>query len=211
MAYTATNFYNDEMTRLQQKQANASTILSSNQRISLLNDSYRKRYAKYVQILIVFVLAFLAYLGVTAIQTAFPIIPSVAVDIITAILIAIVMFYLIDSAYELASRDTLNYDELNLPAYDNSTGINANALAASGRIMPDFASTCVGEECCVSGNLWNAGNNKCSYAGFTTLEYSALETAYTDTAFDSPTLKRVPLAENVKAIVGATSLVVSNV
>jgi len=210
---TVASFYGDELTRLQQKQKNAESILSSNQRIALLNDSYRKRYAKYVEILIVLVLTFIAYLGVSSLQTAFPVIPQIAVDAVTAILIAVVLIYLSFAFYELYSRSVLNYDELDLPAYDASGGIDANAIAKSGQILPtNIGNTCVGQACCPDTYNWDSTSNKCQQKSpFTTLEFSTVQNAYINTKFDSPDLKRAPRAENVVAVVDGTSLTFSKI
>ena len=47
--YTASDFYNSELDRLNKKQKNSDLIENSNGRLAALNDSYRKRYAKYVE------------------------------------------------------------------------------------------------------------------------------------------------------------------
>jgi len=209
MSYSVSNFYNDELQRLQNKQTNANSILSSNQRIALLNDSYRKRYSKYVEILIVLVMTFVVYLGISAIQTAFPIIPQIAVDAFTALLIAGVLIYLSITFYELYTRSTLNYDELDLPAYDASGGIDANSIAKSGQVLPN-GNVCVGQDCCPDSYVWDSTINKCKQ-GFTTLELTPIQNAYVDLKFDSTTLKRTPDAGNVAAIIDGTSLVFSKV
>jgi hypothetical protein len=207
---TVASFYGDELNRLQQKQQNATSILSSNQRIALLNDSYRKRYAKYVEILIVLVLTFIIYLGVSSLQTAFPAIPQIFVDAVAAILIAAVLIYLSFAFYELYSRSVLNYDELDLPAYDASGGIDANAIAKSGQVLPPSTDTCVGQACCPDTYTWDSTINKCKN-GFTTLELTPIQNAHINTKFDSPDLKRAPRAENVAAIVDGTSLTFSKI
>jgi hypothetical protein len=206
MSYSGTDFYNNELDRLKQKHDNATSILSSKQRISFLNDSYRKRYAKYVEMLMVLVLCFLAYLGVRALGNAFPVIPQIAVDVITAALIAVVLIYSLNAVYELSTRSVLNYDELDLPAYDPSGGVDPNAAANSGRINPDLGNTCVGQECCDTGYTWNLDQNKCKpnpVQSFTTLEQ-----AYSNTKFDSPELKRAP-SNSAEPTVVATSLIFS--
>ena len=206
-SFSATDFYNTELSRLAAKQKNATSILSSRERVSLLNDSYRKRYAKYVEMLMVLVLCFLGYLGVSALRNAFPIIPQLLIDVITALLIAIALIYMFSAIYELSSRSVLNYDELDLPAYDPSGGIDPNAN--SGRIYPDAGNTnagntCVGQACCENGFTWNPENNKCKKDAFTTIEQAYSE----HTKFDSPSLKRAP-SNSAEPTVVATSLVFS--
>lgn len=223
--YTATNFYNDELSRLQAKQQNTNLILTSQERLALLNDSYRKRYARYIQMLMVLVLAVLVYLGAVLLQKQFPAIPQVAVDIVTMVLMFLVIFYLFSVGNELYSRSLLNYDELDLPAYDAS-GIDVSDLAAKGQIF-DYQSTdgnvCVGAQCCPG--FYDTGNNVCmslsvpaltttptptTKMNFTTLEYEKIESAYTDVKFDSPTLKREPNSQNVKPLQNTTVLTYSN-
>ena len=203
--YTATKFYNDELSRLQAKQQNTDIILNSQERLALLNDSYRKRYARYVQILMVLVLAVLVYLGVVLLQKQFPAIPLLVVDIVSIILIFLVTFYLFTVSTELFSRSLLNYDELDLPAYDAS-GMDISDLAAKGQVF-DFqgvsGNVCVGSECCPMS--FNANTNSCP-SGFTTLEYEKIESAYNDIKFDSSELKREPNSNDPKPLHHVTVL-----
>ena len=199
MSTTVTDFYNKELTRLQQKQTNATDVLNSQQRIAMLNDSYRKRYAKYVQILMVLVLSVVVYLGLNAVKNMFPIIPQFAVDLLTFLLMGVVFFYLVFAFYELYSRDVLNYDELDLPSYSSPDSTATNS-AASTLISTNTVAqgTCVGQQCCPADYHWDVGTNKCVVGQhFTTLESASIESAYTDLAFDSPSLKRTPTLVDV--------------
>jgi hypothetical protein len=87
MSYTATDFYKDELNRLEAKQKNANNILNSQERLAKLNDSYRKRYAKYVQMLMVLILAYIVYLGMILLQKQIPSFPEVVVDVVTVVII----------------------------------------------------------------------------------------------------------------------------
>jgi hypothetical protein len=224
--YTATDFYKDELSRLQAKQQNTDIILNSQERLALLNDSYRKRYARYVQILMVLVVAALVYLGVVLLQKQFPAIPQVVVDAVSIILIFLVVFYLFSVFSELSSRSLLNYDELDLPAYDAS-GMDISDLAEKGQIFDSQATkgnVCVGSACCPGLGEYDTTTNRCLTTGgtnattpapttapgsgtnFTTLEYEKIESAYKDVTFDSPTLKREPTANNVEPLHHVTVL-----
>jgi len=220
MSYTATDFYNDELRRLQEKQNNASTILNSQGRLAELNDSYRKRYAKYVEILVVLVMAVLIYLAVMALQMQFPVIPQVAVDIVAIVLIFLVVVYLFSAFSELYTRSLLNYDELDVPGYDES-GVDISALKAKGQIFEkkgNLNAVCVGADCCPSTMIFDTDLNRCvlgngnaiagnTRSGFITrLDYEQLETAYTVV---NGTFKREPNA-NAKPIHGVSALSFSN-
>ena len=197
MSTTVSSFYNGEVRRLQEKQQSADEITHSNERLAALNDSYRKRYAKYVQMLMVLVSAFAIYLAVVLLQKLFPVIPQVAIDIVTIVLIFLVAFYLFNAGMELYSRSLINYDELDLPAYDSS-GVDVTNLAKKGQVFAGVnENVCVGEECCP--NFYDKNTNTCSLtsglAGFTTIE-----DMNNTVPFDSPLLQRKPNAENVKPI-----------
>jgi uncharacterized membrane protein len=196
MSKTVNDFYNDEVGRLADKQKNADEIKHSNERLAALNDSYRKRYSKYVQILMVLVLAFSIYLAVFLLQRAFPVIPIIVVDVVIIVLIFLVAFYLFNSAWELYSRSLLNYDELDLPAFDSS-GVDVSKLAKKGQVFVDVnakANVCVGQECCPK--TYDSTKNACPE----TASFTTIEELNKTIPFDSPLLQRKPNAENVQPI-----------
>lgn len=297
--YTLSDFYGDEVKRLQQKQQNANTIINSNQRLSMLNDGYRKRYAKYVEMLMVLILAFFVYLGVFVLQKQFPSMPMLVVDITSVVLMLLLIIYLFSAFWELYSRDIINYDELDIQSYDESesnTNANISNAQKSGQLFSSQGSICIGQECCLPGMVYDKPQNKCitptttttptststinptsgtggmsstppagtqttnipsnilgaasnlptgtvpavvsqniltgtqltvpavvgnqqnsilnqiggfGKIGFTTLEYSKIENAYTDLEFNSPTLKRSPNNVNVIPLKGTSKLNIS--
>jgi hypothetical protein len=222
MSYTATNFYNDELDRLQSKHKNANDILQSNERLAQLNDSYRKRYAKYVQMLMVVILAFIGYLAIVLLQRQFPLIPQVVVDLIVMIIIFATLFYLFSAFNELYSRSLMNYDELEIPSYDAS-GVDVVALASKGQLFGYNGNVmCVGDQCCPKS--YDYGNNICmsttitsipinttpKQQSFTTLEYEKIDVAYTNLPFNSNSLKRGPNSQNVKPLQDGSVLTYSN-
>jgi len=209
--YTATQFYNEELSRLQSKQQNANAIMSSQSRLADLNDSYRKRYAKYVQILVFLIVVVLVYLAVVALQARFPSIPQIVVDIVTIVLIFLVAIYLFSAISELYSRSLLNYDELDMAGYNSTdSSVDVTALEDKGQITGKSGTEiCKGSECCPEGKTFNNANNKCET--FTTyLDYEKVETAYNSVPFNSESLKREPSA-NVKPFDRASELSYSTV
>jgi hypothetical protein len=201
--YSANDFYTEEKDRLDKKKQNADEIQDSQERLAQLNDSYRKRYAKYVQILMVFVLAYGVYLAVLILQRTFPVIPQFVVDTVVILLIFLVAFYLFYAFSELYTRSVMNYDEVELSDYDTS-GPDVSELAAKGQIMSSSSmKMCVGQACCPTGSTYNPESNKCE--GFTTIE-----TAYKNILFNSADLKRTPNSENVKPVQDSSVLVFSD-
>jgi hypothetical protein len=208
-SYTTNDLLIDEANRLVAKKQNADLILNSQERLAALNDSYRKRYAKYVQILMVLVLAYAVYLAMILAQKMFPTIPQIVIDGVTVLLIFLVAFYLFSASWELYTRSILNYDELDISAYDAS-GVDVSELAEEGQVFDwqDDSKLCVGAECCKPGTTFNADTNKC---GFTTLEYSPIDSAYTTVSFNSESLKREPTSQQVKPLSDISSMIYSNV
>jgi hypothetical protein len=148
--YSAKQFYDDELRRLDEKKANADSILASQDRLSKLNEGYRKRYAKYVEILVVLIVLYSLRLLALTLHKQFPVVPEMVVDIVTILLIFYAGYYLFNAYWELSTRSVINYDELDLPAYDAS-GIDVSKLKESGQIFKETGSNidlCVGEECC---------------------------------------------------------------
>jgi hypothetical protein len=188
---TVKKFYDDELDRLEQKQNNADEIIQSNERLAALNESYRKRYAKYVQILMVLISAFIVYLAVVLLQKQFPAIPQILVDVVIIVLIFLVAFYLFNAGWELYSRSLINYDELDLPAYDSSGG-DVQDLAKKGQVFVgvNASSLCVGQACCKNSGKWNSNIGKCD-------TFTTLETAYTNILITKSSFKREPNAKDV--------------
>ena len=101
----------------------------------------------------------------------------------------------------------MNYDELDIPAYDDSkdSDKDKNKAYDSGDIGKLKDDTCVGNDCCPDNYTYKPAENKCSQP-FTTLEYEQVESAYTDKSFNSEDLKRAPNAQNVAPLKEVTSL-----
>jgi len=149
-SYTASDFYRDELRRLDDKKSNADSILTSQDRLAKLNEGYRKRYAKYVEILIVLILLYSLRLLALTLHKQFSVLPEIVVDVVTTLLILYAGYYLFNAYLELTTRSIINYDEINLPPYDSS-GVDVSSLEESGRIFKQTGSDidlCVGEECC---------------------------------------------------------------
>jgi hypothetical protein len=227
-SYTADQFYQNEIARLSAKQNQATNLSVSQKRLSLLNDSYRKRYAKYVQILMVLVLAYIAYLGMSLLQKAVPKIQSMVFDIFLIALIFLVAFYLYSSFTSLSSRNNTNYDELNIQSIHDGSGVDTSSLLAAGKLAPNtlVSDVCVGQECCPTGYTWDQTTNKCvvsagsgsssssaaagsgsaaaTVSTFTTLEYAPLNNS--ETKFDDPSLKRSSEGSHVQITFAETVL-----
>ena len=221
MPYTADDFYDDEYARLTQKKAQVEKVLGSQSRLSALNESYRKRYAKYVEIMMVLIIAYAIYLGVTVLQKMVPVITPLVVDVVIVVLLALIVIYLFFAFMTLSSRDVLDYDELDIPPIRDGTGVvpldASEQAAAVGRgLLGPSDESCVGADCCpgITGAYWNPTTKKCdgnASAGFTTLEFAPIDRAYTDVSFQDSSLKRAPTVGPVGIDPSPTSLTFSTI
>jgi hypothetical protein len=160
---TEGQFLQLELERLKNRKSNVdNAILAQNRQIDL-NESYRKRYAKYVQILFVLIFAYIGYLAIITIQNMFPDIPSMVFDGLLLLLIVIVAYYIFYAVMELITRSNMNYDELG--SVDTTTPNNSdpNALRNAGKLAQSNTASgvCVGQECCPASYKWDSATNRC--------------------------------------------------
>lgn len=152
--YTLTDLYKDQEKYL------ASQINTKN-RLTELNDGYRKRYAKYVEILAVITVAILIHLGVRMLQQAVPVISNTVVDTLSVLLIVAVAIYTAMAISELMSRSRIDYDELDIVPVVDLSGATA-PQGETGQLMP---AQCTTADCCAGlgpDYKWDATTGRCS-------------------------------------------------
>jgi len=171
------DFVKEQVARLEKKKQNVDTAVSAQDRLLGLNDSYRKRYTKYIEILVMLVFAGLAYLGIVLAQKQFAVVPAAVFDALMLLLLLYVAYYLFYAVIELLTRSAMNYDELELPPLYDASGssVDYDKLKNEGRLSEMTAATgiCQGQECCSSGLTWDSTLGKCvatPAASFTTLD-----------------------------------------
>lgn len=159
-------FFIDETARLNEKNNQVSKLADSQQRLTLLNDSYRKRYAKYVQIMMVLVLAYVVHLGMLLLKKSALPIPPILLDFGEVLLIFLVAYYLFNAFSTLLGRTPTNYDELNVASLNDGSGVDAQSILDEGKLSTSTlglsgGDICVGENCCPAGFVWDQALNKC--------------------------------------------------
>jgi hypothetical protein len=168
-----TSYITDESNRLDSKLKSVDAAYNAQMRNAVLNDSYRKRYAKYVEIVTILILAVIAYLAISYLQSKFPSLPAALFDGLTIIILSLVVLYLLFSFFELYTRSNMNYDEIDLPPLDVSgVTMNTQGNTVSAARTANNGLVCTGEECCTPGQTkWDTAQQKCvSVIAFTTLD-----------------------------------------
>lgn len=118
MVSSSDEVINAEYVRLNTKKKNMDDAISAQKRVVWLNESYRKRYSRYTQIVMIIAMVLVIYLGVLAFRKYFPNYPEWISDIVLIIVFFIGAILCVNILIEISTRSITNYDELDLPAYN---------------------------------------------------------------------------------------------
>jgi len=130
------------------------------QRLGVLNDSYRKRYATYTKIAAMVVIFLVGFI---LIQMVEPMLPGVVANLLMIVLVLFVGYYVATYFSELGSRSTLNYDELDLPTKNPGEKDKIGNLTpgSASDLMSSVAGSCADDSCCAKGTKYNSKLGKC--------------------------------------------------
>ena len=170
---TVNNILTNENKRLQDKKKNIDSALIGQQRLLQINDSYRKKQAAYVKIIIVVIVTLLLILALQFLSTNFTFIPDVIYYLLFIALISGSIIYVTLLVYNINNRDPLNFDQLNLarpniiptlvpissaPTTPPGDGVKNAALKQCLTSSGD--TECVGSGCCQPGTYFINGQCK---------------------------------------------------
>jgi hypothetical protein len=155
-----------EKKRLLMKKQNIDNALETKQRTAILNESYRQRYADYTRMIILFIVFLVLWLGVYIAGNYFPIIPSFVINILMIIIITAGIFTFYFAYLDIAKRDNMYYDQINL---DGPTILTPDQIAKKTKEQADAGNLlgslilagCIGNDCCSTGTIWDASNSVC--------------------------------------------------
>jgi hypothetical protein len=156
-----------ENQRLKTQEVSIDTAYTSKQRGLHLNESYRKRYAEYLKIMVIMIVALFVFLGLLLLEANFDFIPSIYINILMAIVVAITIYILsYTSFYDLFIRDMVTYDEIDSSYLQNVLmGSGVKVISGSGTLGSGStgkeAGSCVNQECCDVGTKWCPVNYQC--------------------------------------------------
>lgn len=158
-----------EKKRLDNQETNIDTAYISKQRNMHLNDSYKKRYAEYLKIMCIIIIALFAFLGLVLLEANFDFIPSIFISLLMAIVIAFTIYNLAYTGfYDLYIRDMVSYDEIDsnyLQGAFMGSGVVIGYGSGFGSGGPKNGNpplgSCVNQECCDIGTKWCPVNFQC--------------------------------------------------
>jgi hypothetical protein len=135
-ATSVNDVINNEYIRLSEKKVEADAAVSSQKRAIILNESYKKRFSKYIQIIMIISIALIVYLGIISFKKSLSFIPEWVLDIITGLFFGGVGIYCILIAQDIWTRSVTNFDELDLPPYVAPTTA-AQPMTTLDQVVPE--------------------------------------------------------------------------
>ena len=182
-----------EHERLLQKQQGIEQATTSQTRLIQLNQNYSQRFSRYTQIIIIFVVALLLFLGILMIQRNFGILPDGVFEVITILIVVGTVIYSLTIYNEISSRSNMDYKQIATtpPVVLTSDQIKAQTAKSedSGNLLGSIdLGACIGSSCCAATTTWDIDSQKCIVqSGFTTLQdqftplqdqFTTLQSAY---------------------------------
>lgn len=159
------NILTTETDRLDLKKANIDSAISGQKRLMQLNDTYRKRYSAYINLVLIIVLALIIIIVLIFINKVFPFIPEFVYTLLYIIILSGTAIYCWIIISDIQKRDKFDYDKHTRPAPATPAELkkNAEAAAKAGNLLAsvDPTSGCRSEGCCMVGTKWSAADNKC--------------------------------------------------
>jgi hypothetical protein len=129
-------------------------------RIVEVNQYYSASYAEWTHLVKILIITILAFAIVINITTYFPVLPSEVYSLLMFIISVISLYYIFITIVSIYSRDNMVYDEYNWSFNINSAPQMGTGAFTNSFKLPSMLS-CVGENCCQDGTLWNKDIGKC--------------------------------------------------
>lgn len=166
---------NTELDRLQKKKTNVDSAIQGQNRMIQLNNSYREKYAYYIQTMVIIVIILIIYIIISLLKKRFEFIPEFVFDILVFILGVITIFVIYFSVVNINSRDNMDFSKLNfnppnIPSTEEELKKQRQNSLEKGDLLGSIQGVgCVGNKCCSNGTQWDSGNSVCIRSGFTTM------------------------------------------
>jgi len=161
------NIIQAEKDRLDQKKTGIDNAYATQQRLIQLNESYREKNMKYINILIVITISIVIYLALLMTSRHLPFVPPLLINLLTAILIGMTIISIAVITARMNKRDNMNFQKLLFvpPPSGNVYGNVSGNISMSGiNLYPP----CIGSSCCGNGTTWNETYGNCIVtSGFT--------------------------------------------
>jgi hypothetical protein len=130
-------------------------------RIVEINQYYSASYAEWTHLVKILIITLIAFAIVINITTYFPGLPSEVYSMLMFVISIISLYYIFVSVVSIYSRDNMVYDEYNWNFNINSAPKMDSASSFKNSFKLPSMMSCIGENCCQDGTLWNNDIGKC--------------------------------------------------
>lgn len=130
-------------------------------RVVEINQYYSASYAEWTYLVKILIITIIAFAIVINITTYFPGLPYVVYSMLMFIISITSLYYIFITIVSIYSRDNMVYDEYNWNFNINSAPKMGTDVSFENAFKLPSMMTCVGENCCQDGTLWNNDIGKC--------------------------------------------------
>jgi len=127
-------------------------------RLVEINDYYSDRYAEHSQLMKIVILTLVPVIILTVLFTR-SIIPSFIYYALLVIVCIIGGYYFWTIYFSMITRDNMNYQEYSW--YFNAANAPTGAASSTDPWAGLGMGTCIGQQCCSTGQVWDASINQC--------------------------------------------------
>ena len=155
------NLVQGEKRRLENKQEHIDEARESQTRTLNLNDSYRKKYAAYLKIVMVLTISLVAVWLLRILPDYLSFIPSLVFEVAITVVVFFGLVIMYFQYKEIQTHNPLNYDELNYsgPEFKLIGLPETTPTPTPGSGFGPFG--CVGPQCCGPNTQWDEENAVC--------------------------------------------------
>lgn len=156
------NILDTENTRLENKKEQIDDAINGQKRVIHMNKSYVAKYNYSNKITYAIIAATILVLLLILEKKYINIIPEFVETILYIIIFASTLVYILFTLVDIASRDRMDFNKLNLPAPDTSDGSASkrNKDIEDGNLS-NLTNMCKGEDCCDVDTYYDPKVNKC--------------------------------------------------
>ena len=129
-------------------------------RIVEINQYYSASYAEWTRLVKIIIVTLISFMIVFMIKKYIPFIPSIVNSILMFAISIISIYYIGTTLSSIVSRDNMVYDEYNWK-FNVSQAPSFEPSASYPNPFATTFMTCIGQNCCQTGTIWNSDIGKC--------------------------------------------------
>lgn len=149
-----------EISYLNSKEDSINAASQGQKRLIHFNQSYSEKYKTFNKISFAVIFAFVLIIGLIYQQRWFDMIPEFINTLLYIVIFACLILYIMFILIEVATRDKMDYDKINIPGPNIMTDLEQskarNKNIRDGKLS-ELSDVCKGGECCSSGMQFLGG------------------------------------------------------